>query len=77
MVHSSDIEFNDVIGKKTNAAKAKVGDLVFIPGSDEETLAFIRRFRADYLGIETDYELFSATADKKKEKKKEETDDGF
>lgn len=77
MVHSSDPAFNDVIGKKTNASKAKVGELVFIPGSDQETLAFIRRFRSEYLGIETDYELFSATADKKKEKKKEETDDGF
>ncbi|MNC99450.1 hypothetical protein D3C83_177490 [compost metagenome] len=50
---------------------------MFIPGSDEETLAFIRRFRTDYLGIETDYDLASATADKKKDKKKEDTDDGF
>jgi hypothetical protein len=76
LVHSSDPAFNDIIGKKTNAAKAKVGELVFVPGSDEETLAFIRRFRLDYLGLETDYDLFSATATKK-EKKKEETDDGF
>jgi hypothetical protein len=76
LVHSSDPLFNDVIGKKTNAAKAKVGELVFIPGSDEETLAFIKRFRLDYLGIDADYDLFSATATKK-EKKKETTDDGF
>jgi hypothetical protein len=47
-----------------------------VPGSDEETLAFIKRFRLDYLGIETDYDLFSATADQKKQKKKDETD-GF
>lgn len=77
LIQSSDPTFNELIGKKANASKAKVGELVFIPGSDEETLAFIRRFRKDYLGIETDYELASAIADKKKEKKKEETDDGF
>jgi hypothetical protein len=76
LVHSSDPAFNDVISKKTNASKARVGDLVFVPGSDQETLAFIKRFRLDYLGLETDYELFSATATKK-EKKKDETDDGF
>jgi hypothetical protein len=76
LVHSSDPLFNDVIGKKTNAAKAKVGELVFVPGSDEETLAFIKRFRLDYLGIDADYDLFSATATKEK-KKKTETDDGF
>jgi len=77
LVHSSDPQFNDIIGKKTNASKAKVGELIFVPGTDDETLAFIKRFRVDYLGIETDYDLFSATADKKKEKKKEDTDDGF
>jgi hypothetical protein len=77
LVHSSDPLFNDIIGKKTNASKAKVGELVFIPGTDEETLAFIKRFRLDYLGIETDYDLSGATADKKKDKKKEDTDDGF
>jgi hypothetical protein len=76
LVHSSDPAFNDIIGKKTNAARARVGELVFVPGSDEETLAFIKRFRLDYLGIETDYDLFSATADQKKQKKKDETD-GF
>jgi hypothetical protein len=76
LVHSSDPAFNDIIGKKTNAARARVGELVFVPGSDEETLAFIKRFRLDYLGIETDYDLFSETADQKKQKKKDETD-GF
>jgi len=75
MVQSSDQVFNDLIAKKSNAAKAKVGELIFIPGSDQETLAFISRFRKDYLGIESDYDLGSSTA-KKKEKKKDE-DDGF
>jgi hypothetical protein len=77
MVQSSNEPFNNLIAKKTNAAKAKVGELVFIPGSEEETLAFINRFRKNYLGLESPYELTAATADKKKDKKKEEKDDGF
>jgi len=75
MVQGSDPAFNDLIAKKTNASKAKVGDLVFIPGSDEETLAFIRRFRKDYLGLESDYDLGGDVA--KKKKKEDEKDDGF
>lgn len=78
LVHSADQAFNDVVAKKTNASKAKVGELVFIPGTDEETLAFISRFRLNYYGIEAPYDLGGASsASKKKEKKKEEEDDGF
>jgi hypothetical protein len=78
MVHSADPAFNDVVAKKSNAAKAKVGELVFIPGSDEEALAFISRFRLNYYGIEAPYDLTAgSTATKKKEKKKEDEDDGF
>ncbi len=76
MIQASDPLFNDLIAKKSNASKAKVGDLVFIPGSDAETLAYISRFRKDYLGIESDYDLGSTTA-KKKDKKADEKDDGF
>ncbi|CAN5191830.1 hypothetical protein BH09BAC3_BH09BAC3_02030 [soil metagenome] len=80
LIHSSNGVFNDVINKKTNAAKAKVGELVFIPGTDEETLNFINRFRKNYLGLESPYDLTSAnnTAEKKKEKKGDKKeDDGF
>lgn len=76
MIQGSDPAFNDLIAKKSNAAKAKVGDLIFIPGSDDETLAFIKRFRKDYLGIESDYDL-GGTSAKKKDKKEKEEDDGF
>jgi len=31
MIQSSNAPFNDLISKKTNASKAKVGELVFIP----------------------------------------------
>lgn len=80
MVHSSHQPFNDLISKKTNASKAKVGELVFIPGSDDETLSFINRFRMSYYGIEAPYDLSSGSESaKKKEKKKEDKkeDDGF
>jgi hypothetical protein len=77
MVHSSLQPFNDIVAKKTNASKAKVGELVFIPGSDDEALAFINRFRQTYYGIETPYDLGSATAKKKDKKKDAADDDGF
>jgi hypothetical protein len=82
MVQSSNPAFNDLISKKSNASKAKVGELVFVPGSDEETLAFINRFRLNYYNLEAPYDLSGGTSaagkkkdDKKKTEKKE--DDGF
>ena len=78
MVHSSIPALNDVMVKKANAGKAKVGELVFIPGTDDETLAFINRYRQNYFGIEAPYDLNSgSSAAIKKEKKKDEKDDGF
>ena len=60
MVQSSNGAFNDIIIKRTNAKKAKVGEIAFIPGSEEETLAFINRFRKTYYGIDVPYSLFEA-----------------
>ncbi len=77
MVQSSNEEVNALISKKTNAAKAKLGELVFIPGSDEETLSFINRFRKMYYGIEAPYDLSSPASRKKDKKKDEKADDGF
>lgn len=77
LVHSSNAAFNSVISKKTNSGKAKVGELVFVPGSDDETLAFINRFRRDYYGIEVPYSLSSGTTGAKKKEEKKEEDDGF
>ncbi|HEY9047806.1 MAG TPA: hypothetical protein VIN08_17990 [Ohtaekwangia sp.] len=81
MVQSSNSDFNTVIAKKSNAGKAKVGEVAFIPGSDDETLAFINRFRKQYYGIDVPYSLSdSSSAVKKKEVKEEEKkkeDDGF
>jgi hypothetical protein len=77
LIHSSNPDFNSTVSKKTNSGKAKVGDLVFIPGSDEETLAFINRFRKDYYGIEVPYSLSAGTSGAKKKEEKKEEDDGF
>jgi hypothetical protein len=51
--------------------------MVFIPGSEEETLAFINRFRREYYEIEVPYNLSSGSAKKKEDEKKKEDDDGF
>lgn len=78
LIHSSLESINDLLIKKSNASKAKIGELVYIPGSTEETLAFINRFRQTYYGLEAPYDLMSgSSAAKKKEKKKDEEDDGF
>jgi hypothetical protein len=57
LVHSSNSDFNDIISKRTNGGKAKLGEVAFIPGSDDETLTFINRFRREYLGIDVPYDL--------------------
>ena len=64
LVHSSNSDFNSIISKRTNGGKAKIGEVAFIPGSDDETLSFINRFRRDYLGIDVPYDLteFAAPA---------------
>lgn len=62
LIHSSDDNFNTIIAKKTNSGKAKVGEVAFVPGSDDETLTFINRFRKDYYGIDVPYSLSEASA---------------
>lgn len=62
LIHSSNQNFNSIITKKTNAGKAKIGEVAFIPGSEEETLSFINRFRKQYLEIEVPYSLQEATS---------------
>ncbi len=62
MVHSSNDAFNSVIIKRTNARKVKIGEVAFIPGSDEETSSFINRFRKTYYGIDVPYSLYDAQA---------------
>jgi hypothetical protein len=79
LVHSSNAEFNSIIAKKTNAGKAKIGEVAYVPGSDEETLAFINRFRREYLNNDVPYNLYDGTTAVKKpvDFNKKEEDDGF
>jgi len=80
LVQSSNSDFNAIISKKTNAGKAKVGEVAFIPGSEDETLAFINRFRKEYFDNDVPYNLSEGTSTIKKdgtEEKKKEADDGF
>lgn len=60
LIHSSNEDFNSIISKRTNAGKAKIGEVAFIPGSEEETLQFINRFRKQYLGNEVPYSLYES-----------------
>lgn len=81
LINSSNEDFNNIISKKTNAGKAKIGEVAFVPGSEEETLSFINRFRKQYFGIEVPYSLSEGTSavEEKKEgtEKKKVEDDGF
>lgn len=77
LVHSSSSDFNSVISKKTNAGKAKIGEVAFVPGSDDETLSFINRFRKDYYGIDLPYSLNAGTEGVKKKEEEKVQDDGF
>jgi hypothetical protein len=76
LMYSSNEEFNTTVYKRTNSGKAKIGEMVFIPGTEEEALAFVNGFRKQYYGIEVPYNLNSGSVLKKKEEKKDE-DDGF
>lgn len=60
LIHSSHDEFNTIIAKKTNAGKTKIGEVAFIPGSDDETLTFINQFRKNYLGNDVPYSLYES-----------------
>ncbi|HKZ37867.1 MAG TPA: hypothetical protein VJ184_09465, partial [Chryseolinea sp.] len=62
LVQSSNDDFNDIISKKTNGGKAKIGEVAFIPGSDDEVLSFINRFRRDYYEIDVPYDLSEGAA---------------
>jgi hypothetical protein len=76
LMYSSNNEFNTTVAKRTNSGKAKIGEMVFIPGTEDETLEFINRFRQNYLGIQVPYNLHGESKAKGRQQKKED-DDGF
>lgn len=61
MVYSSNQDMNSSISKKSNAGKVKIGEVAFVPGSEDETLAFINRYRKEYYGIDIPYSLSDAS----------------
>lgn len=73
LTYSSNENYNDVISKKSNGTKAKIGDLIFAPADKAETLNFINRFRLEYYGIDEFYDLDSEV----EEVVDETPDDGF
>lgn len=87
---SSNESFNKIISSKSNAKKAKPGELIYYPGGLAETLDFINRFRNNYYGIDEPYDLgsdieeqledddgFGGVEEKPAEEEEEDDDDGF
>jgi len=55
LAFSSDPNFNNAIASKRTEARDR--SIAVVPGTEEETEAFIARFRKDYLGLERAYHL--------------------
>ena len=77
LMFSSNNAFNTNVAKRTNAGKAKLGEMVYIPGTEDEMLEFINTFRKDYLGIQVPYDLYGGASRVRKKEEKKEDDDGF
>lgn len=54
---SSNEYFNDQVNSRSNVGKAAFGDYVFALGDLSDVQAYIRRFRANYLGITLPYDI--------------------
>jgi hypothetical protein len=76
LMYSSNNDFNMTVYKRTNSGKAKIGEMVFLPGTEDETLEFVNRFRTQYLGIQVPYDLHGESKAKRRQEKKDD-DDGF
>lgn len=80
LLYSSNDDFNDYITKKSNAGKAKIDELTYLPGTEAEVLDFINRYRFEYYGINDPY-IIDADADLKdktqEDTTEEDEDDGF
>jgi hypothetical protein len=54
---SSNKEANELINKKSKAAKAKFGEFVFLTGDIDETIKFVEDYRRRYYDIDAPYYL--------------------
>lgn len=78
--YSSNSTFNEIIEDKSNFGDAKPGELVIIPGDENETLKFLNEFRQKYFGIEEPYNLVypeDGTLEEENFETIEKDDDGF
>ena len=81
LMYSSNDVFNQLVESKSNLGKEKPDELLFAVGDTNETLSFVNRFRKNYFGIETPYNLFVPDASLEDESfdtiEKADDDDGF
>ncbi|EMR03642.1 hypothetical protein [Cesiribacter andamanensis] len=61
LAYSSHDAFNTAIRSKSKAAKAKPGEYVIADSDLAETKLFVSRFRRDYFGLDTPYDLNTPT----------------
>ncbi len=61
VLYSNNEEFNDIIKDKTNVAKAKIGEYVFILGEMNEVQNFVDEFRKVYYDIDEPFVLDQPT----------------
>ncbi len=61
VLFSNNREFNEIIKSKTNVAKAKIGEFVFIPGEMNEVQNFVDEFRKVYYDINDSFILDEPT----------------
>jgi hypothetical protein len=57
MTVSSSPDFNNIIKSKSGALKANFGEYFFLNGENQDVLSFINKFRQEYLGINSPYDL--------------------
>ena len=61
VTYSNNNEYNDIIKDKTNVAKAKIGEYVFILGELSEVQNYVNEFRKVYYDINDSYTLDQPT----------------
>ena len=81
LMYSSNDVFNQLVSSKSNIGKEKSGELLFAVGDTNETLGFVNRFRKNYFGIDTPYNLIIPDISLEDENfdtiEKVDDDDGF
>ncbi len=61
IVYSGDPVFNSQVAKKSNVAKAKLGEFILAVGEKQEVLDYVNRFRLLYMDIDEEYQIAEPT----------------